>query len=184
MCIRNSLPFDGIDPHSRSIQQYIHNVVIQKVHFIHIQNVPVCRRQNARLKFLFPIFQGVLHVQCPHNPVLRGADRQIDNPHMTDDRFLFRPLTAFLTPEGGIVRIAAEPAAFHLPALSQHLCQGAYRRGFRGSLFPPNQHASQCRIDDVQNQRSLHPLLSHNGAEGIQYLFAHMVSSMLFSSSR
>ena len=184
--IGDSLSLDGVDAHRSRIQQHVHNVVIQQVDLIHIQDISVCRRQDSGLKFLFAVLERVLHVQRSNHSILGGADRQVDNSHPPDGYFLLRLLTARLTPEGRVIRVTAKAAACDFPSFSQHLCQSADCGGFCRSLLSANQHAAQGRIDDIQYQCPLHLLLSHDSAEGVEHPFhvLHIVSSKLFSSSR
>ena len=74
MRIADAFTLYGIDAHSGAVQQYIHNMVIQQVNFVHIKDITVGLRQQTGLKNFFTLFDGLLHVERTNHPVFGRTD--------------------------------------------------------------------------------------------------------------
>ena len=56
-------------------------MIVQKVHLVDVQEPPVGLGQQAGLEGLDAPGEGALDVDAAANPVLRGAERQVDHGH-------------------------------------------------------------------------------------------------------
>ena len=73
--IGDPFALDKIHAHRRSVQQNVHNVVVEKVDLIDIEDVAVRLCKDARLKLLLTRFECVLDVETSDNLVFSSADR-------------------------------------------------------------------------------------------------------------
>ena len=168
---RHPLPLHHVDPHRRRVQQHVHDVVVQQVHLVHVEDVPVGLRQHPRLEALGALLQRRLQVDGAHHPVLRGVDRQLHHPHPPGrhrQRVLAaaQPVPAVDAEMLGLLRVAAEVTAHDHALLGQEAGQRTYGGRLPGPPFSPNEHAPHTGVDRVQAERELHALLTHDGAEG------------------
>ena len=53
----------GIDAHGRGVQQDVHQMVVQQIHLVHIENAPVGGGQQAVLETAAAVGQGRFHIQ-------------------------------------------------------------------------------------------------------------------------
>ena len=75
----HALTLHGIYTHSGTVQQHIHDVIIQQVDFIHIEDIAIGLRQQTGLKNLFTFLDGLLHAKGTDHTVFRRADRKFHN---------------------------------------------------------------------------------------------------------
>ena len=54
MRVGDALALHGVDAHRRRVEEDVDDVILEQVHLIHIEDIAVCRGENARLKFLLP----------------------------------------------------------------------------------------------------------------------------------
>ena len=92
------------------VQQQVHQVVVQQVDLVHVQHAPVRGGQQPRLVRLDALGQRPLDVQGADQPVLGGADRQLDQPRGTGDRRRSGFVRAVRAGRVGRGRVAGEPA--------------------------------------------------------------------------
>ncbi len=107
----DALTFDNVDAHGGRIQQQIDNVVVEKIHFVHIQQAAICRSEHARLEMLLPSLNSQLYVERADNAIFCSAYRKVHKcrparccrqlPIMVSDPALIAPLVA-------PIRVAAE----------------------------------------------------------------------------
>ncbi|GBD09941.1 hypothetical protein HRbin22_02203 [Candidatus Thermoflexus japonica] len=157
------LPLHHIHPHRRCVQQHIHDVIVEQIHLIHIQEAPVGHRQNPRLKPALPFLDRPLDVQGAHHTVLRGAHRQIHKtgpaPGHREGLATGGPLLAEGAPGGRLMGIAGEGAIGHHIDFGEKGRQGAGGRGLGGAPFPADQHPADLRVNRAEHQGAFHPLL-------------------------
>ena len=71
----DAVTFHGVAPHSGGVEEKIHQVVVEQIDLIHIQNPPVRGGQQAWLEGCLSLAQRRLEIQRPGDTVLGGADR-------------------------------------------------------------------------------------------------------------
>ncbi len=166
---RHPLPLDDIDPHGGGIQEHVHDVVVEEVDLVDVEDVAVRLGQHAGLELARPRSQGCLDVDRAHHPVLRGVDGQLDDPHtaLVGGKEASRPEPgAAVVAEGlAVVRIAAEVAALDDVVLGEQAGQGPHRGRLAGALLAPDEYPTDRRHDGVQDQGQLHRLLAHDRRE-------------------
>ena len=79
MAHAQALALDDILAGGRHIQQQVHEMVLQQIGLVDIEEAPVGAGQQARLEGLFAHGQGAFEIQRAHHPVLGRAERQIDH---------------------------------------------------------------------------------------------------------
>ena len=161
---RNALPLHIVAAHGGGVQQHIHQMVVEQVHFVNVQDAPVGAGDEARFKVPGAGFDGLLNVQRAHQPVLGGAHGQVHDTHLPRRRDVApagrpAPVANLL----GISRRAAVRAARHYRHFGQQRRQRPDGGAFRRPLLAPHQHAADARVDGVEQQRPLHRRLAHNG---------------------
>ncbi len=67
---RHPLPLDDVDPHGGGIQEHVHDVVVEEVHLVDVEDVAVRLGQHARLEAPRPGAQRSLDVDRAHDAVL------------------------------------------------------------------------------------------------------------------
>ena len=172
---RNPLPLHHVDPHGRGVQQHVHQVVVQQVHFVDVQNPPVGRGQQARLEMLLAALDGLFQVDGAQEPVLGGAQGQVHHRHgpvpAGQDLALITALPAGVAHQLGQFRVAVKRAARHHGDGGQQLRQPPGRGGLGRALLTPDQHPADEGIDGVEDQGQLQPLLPHQGRKGVNGTF-------------
>ena len=171
----NTLALHHVDPHGRGVQEHVHQVVVQQVHFVDIQNAPVGRGEQTRLKMLLAAFDGAFQIDGAQEAVLGGAQGQIHHHHgpvpAGQDLALSAALPAGVAHELGQLRVAVKRAARHHGDGGQELRQAPGRGGLGGALLAPDQHPADEGIDRVEDEGLLEALLAHQGREGVNGAF-------------
>src|SRR5438067_6135706 len=165
----DGLPLHDVDPHRRRIQEHVHQVVVEQVDLVDVEQVAVGLGQHTGLEAPGARAHGRLHVDRSHHAVLGGVDRQLDHAHgQAIDRqaALPAPEPAVGAPARGLRGVAAVEAALNRVVVGQQAGQRPDRGRFGGPPVAPDQDAPDRRIDRVQEERQLHPLLPHDRAEG------------------
>ncbi len=78
---RHALPLDRVHAHRGSVQQHVHDVVVEEVDLVDVQDVAVGLGEDARFEAPGPRSQRRLDVDGAYNAVFRGVDRQLDDAH-------------------------------------------------------------------------------------------------------
>jgi len=134
-----SFPFHGVHPHSRRIEEQIHDVIFQQVHLIDVEEVPVGVGQDTRFKSFFAFLQGVLDIEGAHQPVLGDPEGELDDSHPSpfpiQATLCLQPLTAGCAQDFS-VRVTVERTALYRFRFWKQLGQGAHRRALGRSLSP------------------------------------------------
>ena len=165
MRIGNPLALDGIHAHRRRVEENVHNVILEQIDLIHIEDIAVRRRQNPRLELLAPVLNRRLHIERTDHAILGRTDGQLHHAHrhlLCGDRALLRAPTTGIAVELGDGWIAVTGTALHRLQMWQECGCGADGGGFRRALLPLDQHTAKCGHDDAEEERSLHLLLSDN----------------------
>jgi hypothetical protein len=166
--IRDALTFHRVHTHGRGVQQRVHQMVVEQVDLVDVEDAAVGRRHQTRLEPAFPMLESVLHVERTDEPVLGGGHGQLDHartPCRAREIALGRAYQTLVAEVGGVVRIAGEPALGHDLDGWQDSGQRADGRGLRSALLTPDEHASDPRVDGVDEQRGLEGLLTYDRAE-------------------
>ena len=112
----------------------------------------------------FAALDGLFDVQRTDDPVLGGADGQVNEAGAADgdgqNLAGGNPIAAFVAVSGWNIRIAAEVTVRYDVDLRQEEGQRARRGAFGGAALAAYQHPADLRMDGVQNQRAFHALLA------------------------
>ena len=171
----DAYPFalDNVYSHGRAVQQQIHHVVVKEVDLVHVEDSPVGRGQNARLEVTLALAYRLFYVERADHPIFGRADRQVDEWRNALTSLNLTVPSTCLASVAHAERVVIETgkgASIHRFYRWQKGCQtpGGGRLG--RTAFAPDQHAADQRMDCVQNQRSLHALLTDNRGEWINDL--------------
>ena len=66
-----------------SSRRLISSTYLQEIDFVDIEDLPVCLREKPGHKFPFAGFHQRPEAECSHNAVLRGIQRQLDDPDIS-----------------------------------------------------------------------------------------------------
>ncbi|GAA3106395.1 hypothetical protein GCM10017687_17700 [Streptomyces echinatus] len=162
---RDALALDVRGTHRRRVQQQVDQVVVEEVDLVDVQDPAVRVGQQARLERLHALGERPLDVERADQPVLGGADGQLDHPRgpLAAAAGLVRSVRAGRVGGG---RVAREPAAWHHGHLGQQRRKGAHGRRLGGALLAPHQHTADRRRHGVQQQREPQVVLTDDGRKG------------------
>ncbi len=137
----DALALDVGGAHGGGVQQQVHEVVVEQVDLVDVQDPAVSVGQQARFEGLHALRQRPLDVQGTHQPVLGGADRQLDHPRGPHPG---RPGLVRAVRAGGVGGggVAGETASGDDVHLRHERRQRADRRGLRGALLTAHQHTA------------------------------------------
>jgi hypothetical protein len=171
----DALPLHHVHPHGCGVQEHVHQVVVQKIHFIHIEDAPVGRSQKSRLEVLFAAFDGLFEINAAQKAVLGGAEGQIHHGHGPVAHRQGLPpgeaLPAMIAHELGHFRVAMEGAARHHGDGGQKRGQPPGRGGFGRAFFAPHQDTAQTGVDGIEDQGFFQQFLAHQGRERVNRSF-------------
>lgn len=155
----------------------VHYAVGQEVDLVHVEDIAVGLGQQAGLKHLFSLFDGLLHVQRAHHTILGGPDREFHYLPGAGNGFPCRFFPAGFAEIPGLRAAVERTALYHL-----HLVQKAGEPpdggGFGAALFPLDEDSAQGGVDEVEHQGQLHLLLAHDGSKRIEML--HIMSLLVW----
>ena len=81
MAQAQALALDGVDARGRHVEQEIHQVVLQQVDLVDVEEAAVGLGQQPRLERLDPGAERPLQVEGADHPVLGRPERQIHHRH-------------------------------------------------------------------------------------------------------
>ena len=166
------LPLDDVHPHGRRIEQQVHDVVIEQVDLVHVQQPAVGGGEDARLEVALSLLDGQLDVQRAHDAILSGADGKVHEASATarqgQDFALLPPLLTVVAHRFNPVRGTVEGAIGHHFDLGKQRGQGAGSGGLGRAPLAADEHAADATVDGVEDQSTLHALLTDDGGERIQ----------------
>ncbi len=110
---RHALPFHRDPAHRGGVQQGVHQVVGQQVHFVHIEQSAVRGGEQPRLEIGAAVAQRAFQIQGTDHAILGRADRHLHQPRGPGVRVRARRVRAVRARRVGVVRITREPAAAH-----------------------------------------------------------------------
>ena len=82
----DALALDDVDAHGGRVEQQVHDVIVQQVDFVNIQQAAVGGGQHARLEVALAFLDGFLDIQRTDHAVFGGADRQVDESGLPRSR--------------------------------------------------------------------------------------------------
>jgi hypothetical protein len=85
----DTFAFDHIDTHRCRVQQQVDHMVVEQVHFIHVQDTAVSIRQHTGIKVAFAFLNGFFNIQCTNDAIFSRANVQVNE---TDAPLLNRRL--------------------------------------------------------------------------------------------
>ena len=147
----NALAFHVVAPHGRGVQQHVHQVVVQEINLVDVEDAAVCGGDQSRLEVLLARLDGLFDVKGTHETVFRCPDRQVNDADLAGGGAagpsgLLARLTHFLRNAW----LAAVGTAGNHRNLGQQRSQGAHGGALGGSLLAPDQHAADARVDGIQ----------------------------------
>ncbi|CAM5559320.1 hypothetical protein SFIMM107S_05927 [Streptomyces griseus] len=153
--------------HGRRVQQQVHQVVVEQVDLVDVQDPAMRVGQQPRLERLYALRERPLDVQRPHQPVLGRADGQLHGPRgpRHTGRLRVRPVG---TRRIGRGRVTGEPAPGHDGDLGHEGGQRTHGGGLGGPLLPSHEHPADSRTDRVQQQPEPQVVLPDDRGEGIR----------------
>ena len=146
MRIRDPLALHGINPHRRRVEKNIDDMILQQVDLIHIEDIAICRRQDARLERLAPVPNRCLHVERSDHAILRRADGQLHHAHRDILRRklpLCSSLLARITVEFGGRRITVADTTAHRMQIRQKCGSRSDGGRLRRPLLPLDEDPSE-----------------------------------------
>src|SRR5260221_2177772 len=153
-------------------------MIIQQVHFINVQDAAICRRQYARVEVSFTLLNRLFNVERPHYAIFGSAHGQFDNaclPRGDWQHFAASfSIPAFVAEQVGALRIAAKATVGYDLDFGQQCSQGARCRRFGSSTLAANEDATNAGVNRVQNQRTLHALLTNNCSKWVNRSSWHL----------
>ena len=177
MADAQALALDQVLARRRDVQQQVDQMVLQQVGLVDVEEAPVGTGQQPGLERLLTLGQRPLEVECAHDPVLGGAQRQIDHRHRrldALDRAGPTPRRAVGRASVGIgKRIAVVAASRHHLHRRQQGRQRTYRGGFAGAPVAEHEHPADRVIDGRDQQRLLHLFLGDDGRKWKRAAHAH-----------
>ncbi len=161
---RHTLALDVGGAHRGGVQQQVHEVVVEQVDLVDVEDPAVRVGQQARLEGLHALGERPLDVEGADQPVLGCADGEFHHARRPG-REGPRLVRAVRAARVGRVRIAGEPAPGDDVHLRHQGRQRTHRRALRGALLAAHQHTADGRGDGVQQQREPQVVLADNGRE-------------------
>ena len=140
MAVGDPLPLHGVDPHGGGVQQHVHNVILQQVDLVHVEDISIGLGQQAGLKGADALLQRPLQIQGAHHPVLGGAYGELHHSAAVGNGAAGRAGPA-LVAQRLTIHPAVEGAPLRHLHLVHQLCQTAHRRGLGRSFLPLDQPA-------------------------------------------
>jgi len=110
----DAFTLNDVHAHGGRIEQHVHDMIIQQVDFIYVQQAAVCSRQNTGIKTALALLNSFFNVEGTNHTVFSCRDRQVDKrgpPGGDGQRFTpGYAFTTFGTPGVGGFGIAAKAA--------------------------------------------------------------------------
>ena len=75
------LALDQVFARGRDVEQQVDEVILEKVHFVDVEEAPMRPRQQAGLEYLDAAGQRLLEIERADDAILRHAERQVDDRH-------------------------------------------------------------------------------------------------------
>src|SRR5712692_5017512 len=166
---RHPLPLDHVHAHRSGVQQHIHDVVVEQVDLVDIEDVPVRLSEDAWFETPRPRAQGRFDVDGAHDAVLGRVDWQLDHAHPApaggQHAGRLEAAPAFGAQRLADVGIAAEVAALDHQVLGQKPGQRPDGGRLASALLAPDEHAADRRHDGIEDEGQLHRVLAHDRRE-------------------
>ena len=164
---RDALALHIVAAHRGGVQQHIHQVVVEQVDFVNVEDAPMGGGNQPRFKVFGARFDSLFNVQSADQAILGGSHRQVHDAYLAGcgsaaASGLTAPVADLLGRAGG----AAVGAARHNRHFGQQGGQGAHRCAFSRAFLAAHQDAADTGVDGVEQQRPFHRRLPHNGGKG------------------
>lgn len=166
--VGDALALNDVASAGGSVQQGVHEVVVEQVHFIDVEDPAVGIGKDARLEAPLPLLERNLKIDRPDDTVLGGRDREVDDPGCAPHARQGCGGASLATLEAqrtGVPRVAGEAALLHHVDLGENGGQAANRGRLGRALLAPDEDTADARIDDVDQECGLQCVLSHDCAE-------------------
>ena len=142
-------------------------MVVQQVDLVDVEDTAAGGGNETRLKAAATCLDGLFDVQRPHQPVLGGAHRQVDDADLSGNGgSVFSRRLAPLAQSLPVLGWAAVGAAAQDGDLGQQVGQGTDGSGLGRAFLATDEHAAYTGVDGVQDQGPFHRSLPDDGGEG------------------
>ena len=163
----DALPLHVVAAHGGGVQQHVHQMVVEEVHLVDVQDPPVGGGDQTRFKVLLARLDGLLNIQGTHQAVFGSPNGQVNDADLAVGRGacpagLLAPLAYFLRR----ARFAAVGTTRNHRNLGQQGGEGTHGGALGGAFLAPHQHAADPGVDGVEQQRAFHRRLADDGGEG------------------
>jgi hypothetical protein len=153
------VPTRTLDGHAAGggrVEEQVHEVVVEEVDLVDVEDAPVGAGQEPRLVLDPAVGERALQVERAEDPVLGGAHGQFDQAHRAGlDPGPGRERTV-RGERRGLGRIAGEAVARDDVDGRQHVGQGPHGGGLRGALLAPHEDPADLRRHRGQDQGEGH----------------------------
>ena len=169
---RDAFAFHHVDAHGRRIQQHIHHVVVEQVHFVNVEQAAVGVGQHARLKMTLAFLDGLLDIQRADHAVFGGRDGQVHEgrgPAVIGEALLADGDARGIpcTRCDGLSGSQPKRQSSTTLTLREQGRQGAGGSGFGCAAFAAYQYSADAGIHRIENQGAAHAFLANYGCERI-----------------
>ncbi len=156
--------------HRCRVEQEVHNVIVQQVYLVHVEEAPVGGGQHAGLELFLAGLDRHLDVQRTDDAILGRADRQVheSGPVLAHGQ-RFPPayaLAAVVAQSLRAVGITMEGTVGNNLDLGQQSGQRAGCRRLGRASLATDQHATDSGADGIEDQPRFHRFLADDGCEG------------------
>ena len=145
-------------------------MVVQQVDLVDVEDTAVGGGDESGFETAAAGLDGLLDVQRPHQPVLGGAHRQVDDADLSGNGgSVFSRRLAPLAQSLPVLGRAAVGAAAQDGDLGQQVGQGTDGSGLGRALLATDEHAAYTGVDGVQDQArfiALCPTMAVKGKRG------------------
>ena len=82
MRVREPFTLDRVHPHGRGVEEQVHEVVVEQIDFVDVEEAAVGLGEQTRLEPALALSDGGLQIERPHDPVLGRGHGQVDHAHL------------------------------------------------------------------------------------------------------
>lgn len=153
--------------HGGRVQQQVHEVVVEQIDLVDVQNPAMGVGEQPRFKGLHALGERPLDVERPDEPVLGRTDRKLH--HSRIPRHAGPGLMGAIgTRRIGRRRVAREPAPGDDGNLRHERGERTHGGGLGGALLAAHQHAADGGRDGIEQQPEPEIVLPDDGGERVR----------------
>jgi hypothetical protein len=167
----NAFAFDYVTARRRRVKQDIYDMIVEQINFVDVEEAAIGAGQQSGLECLHSFNERALDVQGSAHPIFGCPKWEIDNRNraahtvqLTVARQLDGAVLAQLVHSIGV---AAVVAALNFVDWGKQIGQRANGGRLPRSAMTHNNDATDVRVNDAQQQREFHLLLTDDPRERI-----------------